>query len=221
MSESTGARLRVILLDDHPVMRRGLELLLKLEYSIDVVGSFRSSAELFAGHKHVRADVIVTDYALAKGDVDGQRLIRSLKQHIPHARILVMSTHCNAGTVAMAMRAGADGFIGKNQSLPELVLAIQAIAAGRVYPSGEQVQAIGSTEPSGVEAADELLGFSRLSPREREVLRCVLDGMSISEIAAKFSRQVTTISAQKNSAFRKLGIRTNNELFKIWHQLDR
>ena len=61
----------------------------------------------------------------------------------------------------------------------------------------------------------------KLSPREREVFRCVLDGMSVTEIAAKFSRGITTISAQKNSAFRKLGIRTNNELFKIRHLLDK
>ncbi|GLQ86865.1 response regulator transcription factor [Dyella flagellata] len=219
MSESTEARVRVILVDDHPVMLRGLELLLKREYSFDVVGSFRNGQELFAVQNTIHADVVVTDYALAKGDVDGHRLIRSLKQHFPQARILVMSSHCNPGTVAMAMRSGAHGFIGKSQSLAEVAIAIRAVAAGRVYPAGAQAEAVSPAASSDEEASDELLDCAKLSPREREVLRCVLDGMSISSIANKFSRQITTISAQKNSAFRKLGIRTNNELFKIWHQL--
>jgi DNA-binding NarL/FixJ family response regulator len=214
-------RLRVILLDDHEVIRRGLELLLKQEFSIDVVGSFRSSRELFAALRDTRVDVIIVDYALGPSDVDGLNLIRALKVRFPRERILVMSSHHNPATVALAMRAGAHGFVGKGQNPSDLILAIRAVAAGRTY-LGEYPEATpGSAKPSSDKAGDELLGYARLSPREREVLRCVLDGMSVTEIAAKFFRGITTISAQKNSAFRKLGIRTNNELFKIRHLLDR
>jgi DNA-binding NarL/FixJ family response regulator len=217
-----GTRLRVMLLDDHEVIRRGLELLLKQEYSIDVVGSFRSSRELFAALKDTRADVIIVDYALGPSDVDGLNLIRALKVRFPHERILVMSSHHNPATVALAMRAGAHGFVGKGQSQSDLITAIRAVAAGRVYVEEHLAAHLSSVKSSAEEkAGDELLGYARLTPREREVLRCVLDGMSVTEIAAKFFRGITTISAQKNSAFRKLGIRTNNELFKIRHLLDK
>ncbi|GGA28281.1 response regulator transcription factor [Dyella nitratireducens] len=221
MSDSMGARLRVMLLDDHEVIRRGLELLLKQEYSVDVVGSFRTSRELFAALKDTRADVVIADYALGPSDVDGLNLIRALKIRFPSERILVMSSHHNPATVALAIRAGAHGFVGKGQDQADLMLAIRAVASGRTYLSRDLAAAIGSTAESGEAAGDELVGYSKLSPREREVLRCVLDGMSVTEIAAKFSRGITTISAQKNSAFRKLGIRTNNELFKIRHLLDK
>ncbi|WP_158628806.1 response regulator [Dyella choica] len=214
------ARLRVMLLDDHEIMRRGLELLLKQEYSLEVVGSFRASRELFAALKEVSADVIVSDYALGSTDVDGLRLIRALKRRYPRTRILVMSSHHHSGTAASAIRAGAHGFIGKSQDPSDLLLAIRTIAAGRTYLCRELAQTTGSPVSFGPGAGDESLGHSKLSPQEREVLRCLLDGMSVTAIAAKFSRAVTTISAQKHAAFRKLGIRSNSELFKTRYLRD-
>ncbi|GLQ86864.1 response regulator [Dyella flagellata] len=215
------ARLRVMLLDDHEVMRHALEFLLRQQYSLDVVGSFRTSAELFAALKQICADVILCDYALGRADIDGLNLIRRLKQHAPHARILMMSADEDAGTASLAMRAGAHGFVCKKQDSSDLFLAIRTVAKGRTYLCPELLQAIEAPAPAGVEAGNELLGYARLSPREREVLRCLLDGMSVTQIAKKFSREVTTISAQKHAAFRKLGIHTNNELFKIHKMLGR
>ncbi|WP_158628710.1 helix-turn-helix transcriptional regulator [Dyella choica] len=120
------------------------------------------------------------------------------------------------------MRAGAHGFIGKTQHESERHVAIRAVAAGRTYFSQHLANAIDPIHPAKpsdepvADRGDELLDTFKLSAREHEVLRCLLNGMSITAIAKTFSRSVTTISAQKHSAFRKLGLRTNHELFRVW-----
>jgi len=215
--------LRVMLLDDHEVMRRGLELLLKQEHLLDVIGSFTTSRELFAALREKTADVLIVDYSLGPTEVDGLNLIRALKVRFPNEKVLVMSAHYNAATIALAMKAGARGFIGKGQDQKELIMAIRAVAAGRVYLSKEMSRELASqpTELSEHTGESALINDVKLSPREREVLRCYLDGMSVTEIATKFSRSITTISAQKTAAYRKLSIRNDSELFKIRHQLER
>ncbi|BDU20030.1 response regulator transcription factor [Dyella sp. GSA-30] len=223
MSSSLIAPLRLMLLDDHEVVRRGLELLLSQETYFEVAGSFTTSHDLFAALQKERADVLVVDYSLGPAEVDGLNLIRALRVRFPNEKILVVSAHYNAATVALAMKAGAKGFVGKAQGHKELVSAIRAVALGKTYLSPEMALEIaGGKDESPSVLTDEraLTQDVKLSPREREVLRCYLDGMSVSQIAAKFSRSITTISAQKSAAFRKLGIRTDSELFKIQHLLE-
>lgn len=226
MSGSFVAPLRLMLLDDHEVVRRGLELLLAQEMYFEVVGSFTTSQELFAALQKERVDVLVVDYSLGPAEVDGLNLIRALRVRFPQEKVLVVSAHYNAATVALAMKAGAKGFVGKAQGHKELAIAIRAVAAGRSYLSPEMATEMANEmaserdDPSLSTGERALTDHVKLSPREREVLRCYLDGMSVSQIAAKFSRSITTISAQKSAAFRKLGIRTDSELFKIRHLLE-
>jgi two-component system, NarL family, captular synthesis response regulator RcsB len=222
MSSSLVTPLRLMLLDDHEVVRRGLELLLTQGEHFEIAGSFTTSQELFAALQKDRVDVLVVDYSLGPAEVDGLNLIRALKVRFPHEKILVVSAHYNAATVALAMKAGAKGFVGKAQGHKELVTAIRAVAVGKTYLSPEMALEISGGREGSSLLTDEraLTDDIKLSPREREVLRCYLDGMSVSQIAAKFSRSITTISAQKSAAFRKLGIRTDSELFKIRHLLE-
>ncbi|RUL78225.1 response regulator transcription factor [Dyella choica] len=224
MSDTMTPRLRVMLLEDHVLVRHAMELLLKHEYGLDVTGSFCTPRELFEALKQNRPDVVVTDYALGAADTDGAKLLRSLHLHYPSVRVLVVSSHCNTATIALAKKVGAHGFIGKTQHESELHFAIRAVAAGRTYFSQYLVDTIDPIHPAKpsdkpvADLGDELLDAFKLSAREHEVLRCMLDGMSITAIAKKFSRSVTTISAQKHSAFRKLGLRNNHELFKVRYQ---
>ena len=224
MSDATMPRLRVMLLEDHVLVRRGMELLLKQEYGLEVVGSFGTSRQLFEALKADRPDVVVTDYALGPTETDGAKLLHALRLHHPHLRILVVSSHGNAATMAVAQKAGAHGFIGKGEHESKLYLAIRAVAAGRTYFSRQLIDPAPLMKPThrrdepGSELGDEWLDTFQLSTREHEVLRCLLDGQSITAIARKFSRSVTTISAQKHSAFRKLGLGNDQELFKLRYQ---
>jgi DNA-binding NarL/FixJ family response regulator len=158
---------------------------------------------MMAALRSTPADVLLIDYALGCNDIDGLNLIRALRVRFPDSRILVSSSHDNPATTALALKAGAAGFVGKSRELGELVQVIRQVASGP--PQAGAVLA-----PDGSPAHG-----AALSPREQEVLRCCLDGMSVTQIAAKFSRSVKTISGQKQAALRKLGVRNDSELFKM------
>ncbi|MDZ4360214.1 MAG: response regulator transcription factor [Variovorax sp.] len=223
MTHLAAQPLRLMVLDDHAVVRHGLIVRLADEPDLTVVGSHTTSRELLEAMATLRVDIVLMDFSLGPSDIDGLNLIRALKVRHPLSKTIVVSAHYGAATVALALKAGARGYVGKNQELGELVAAIRTVSKGRIYLHPDMAADIAphadaSPGPTDVEA---LTKDPRLSPREREVLRCCLEGKSVTQIAAKFSRNVNTISTQKQAAFRKLGIRTDSELFKLRHQLDK
>ncbi|HEY4316231.1 MAG TPA: response regulator transcription factor [Herbaspirillum sp.] len=227
-------RLRVALLDDHAAILHGLAARLAQERDIDIVGAFSGSQEMISTLQSTPADFLLIDYALGHNDIDGHNLIRLLKIRFPKARIIVTSAHDNQATVTLAIQAGASGFVGKGQNLDDLVTAIRTVARGDTYlppevaaeldSRGAQQQVPQPAAPNGLgsepDDASILQGNAELTPREREVLRCFLSGMSVAQIAEKFSRSNKTISTQKQAGYRKLGIRSDAEFFQIHHQLD-
>ena len=148
-----------------------------------------------------------------------QSLIRALRVKFPSCHILVLSTHHDPATVSLAMRVGARGFVGKGEEMAQLVKAIRKVAAGAVYLSTDMTYRLAETVTSdtgqGRGDAPDALVQAELTSREQEVIRCYLAGMTVSEIAEKFNRSIKTISTQKTAAFRKLGVTSNNELFKL------
>jgi two-component system, NarL family, captular synthesis response regulator RcsB len=230
--------IRVAILDDHAVVRHGIKAHLAEQHDIAVVASFERSRDLLEWLKTNRVDVIVLDYSLGPGEIDGLNLIQLIHSRFADCRILVASGFSAPVTVTLTARAGASGFFSKEQSLFELVRAIRKVHAGGKYfdstlgldvasavamPSSK-AGAPSDSSPDGSQASgDESRFASRtrlpLSPREHEVLRCCLEGMTISDIAMKFSRSPKTISAQKHAAYRKLGIRSDYELFGMSQEL--
>ncbi|NUU00905.1 response regulator transcription factor [Herbaspirillum robiniae] len=227
MTWTSAPTVRIALLDDHAVVRYGLAGRLSEEPDFQVVGMFATSREMMAALRVTPADLLLIDYSLGSNDIDGLNLIRALKVRFPDSKILVSSSHYNPATVALAMKAGARGFVGKSQELTELIQAIRTVSLGRVHLNNAmaaELSSMLSTEaaegaPGDEPVSDSLAESNELSPREREVLRCCLDGMTVTQIGEKFARSVKTISGQKQSAFRKLGVRNDSELFKIQHQL--
>jgi two-component system capsular synthesis response regulator RcsB len=228
MRWSVVSPLRIVLVDDHALIRDALKIRLSLEPDFKVVGIHATSRELMDGLREHPADLIVLDYQLSDGELDGLRLIQLVHNHYPELRIVIFSSLERPATVNMSIRAGANGFVGKSQETDELLRAIRMVALNRIYLAPAMaaeleklpVPQLSESEvdqafDGGVALADN----PELSPKEREVLRCCLDGLSVSQVAAKFSRSRKTISGQKQSAFRKLGIRTDTELFKLQTQL--
>lgn len=219
--------IRVVILDDHAIVQLGIANYLTEMSSIKLVASFGKSRDLIRWLEANRADVVLLDYTLGPDEIDGLDLVKLINTRFPDCRMLMMSSNDTSATVNMTMRAGALGFFGKSEDLGELARAIRVVASGHSFLSAELSNRIrwgmptdslgaeprdasGDDKPSpdSCSAADLLL-----SPREHEVLRCFLAGMSVSEIASKFFRSPKTISAQKQSAYRKLGIRNDAELF--------
>ncbi|WP_063551107.1 response regulator transcription factor [Burkholderia territorii] len=223
---TTNPKIAVALLDDHPIVTFGLALRLQDEPDIVLAGRYASASDLMAAlnARAVRIDVLVTDYQLRPGDIDGISLIRLLKIKMPGVKIVVSSAFHTLSTVTLAMNAGARGFVGKEEPLERLVTVVRKVARGAhcvdslldaeggVYRAASAARAENGT--SCASPAQETL-----TRREREVLRCVATGMSVSDIATKFRRSLKTISTQKQSAYRKLGIRTDFEFYAIVDEL--
>lgn len=217
-------RVRIALLDDHAVVRHGLISHLAAEPGIEVVGAYGSSRELIQGMAQAPANILLLDYSLGRDEMDGVSLIRALRARFPECRILVLSAHHEPATVSLALRVGARGFVGKGEDMANLVKAIRTVAAGALYLSADMSHQVASTtNPDGTGKGadgDDVLQRASLSARELEVIRCYLAGLTVTEIAEKFSRSIKTISAQKAAAFRKLGVTSNNGLFKIMGRLE-
>ncbi|MFY3630768.1 response regulator [Achromobacter xylosoxidans] len=216
--------LTVAIVDDHAVVRNGLVTHLQAEMDLEITGVYASGNAMIAGLVQNPADVLLVDYALGPEEIDGISLIRALRSKFPQCRIVVLSAYSDPSTVALILRAGARGFVSKTQDMVEVLNAIRVVARGAVYLEEDMAFRLSEvTTNRGVVTDDNIedavLGTA-LSAREREVIRCFLDGMTVTQIAEKFNRSIKTISTQKASAFRKLGVSSNNGLFKIRHLID-
>lgn len=215
-----------MLLDDHAMLRQGIELGLSNETDLHVVGSFGTAKELLEALARRPADVVVMDFILAPSDNDGLSLIQALNRRFSQCRPLIVCSHYTPATVSLSLKAGCWGILGKTQNLTELITAIRTVAQGRIYLQPCMVPALQGMQSmlevvsmkSKMDYATPLRLHACLTPKEQEVLRCFLDGMSVNSIAAKFSRSASTISTQKQSAYRKLGIKNDSELFKFTQQ---
>lgn len=229
--KADAARLRLMLLDDHEFILHGMAHVLASQADIQVVSTHNTSRSLLEALRTTEVDIVVLDYSLSPGEVDGLNLIKAVGGRYPNIRVIVISSLHTPATVALSLRCGAAGFVGKELGSDELIRAVRTVAGGGIYLHADMEGELHcnnvATHPLEASEAEEgqpvaaLLQMKSLTLREREVLRCCLDGLSVTKIAQKFSRSIKTISAQKQSAYRKLGVRTDNELFKQRAQLER
>lgn len=196
--------LKVALLDDHDVVRHGSHLHLSTDPRFDVVGNHASTRALVNTLQQHQVDVAVVDYTLGEGDLQGMELLRMLRRRFPQVRVLMFSANVHHVMVSNALAAGAAGVVSKGESLEELARAVSRVAAGHTHVP--------------INYRDEHAEL-RLSPSEREVLQLCLAGMTVTDIALQRRRSIKTISTQKHAAFRKLGLRTDRDLFTLRHQL--
>lgn len=223
--------IRIAILDDHPIVRFGVAARLESEMDFHIVGNYETSQDMIQGLQETPADILLIDYSLGPVEIDGISLIRALRIKYPDSHVIVLSSHYTPATVSMTMQVGARGFVGKCQDLDNVVQAIRRVVAGGTYldedmkyrlPDASQDAPSPSEDKGKGEAPEkDILPKTVLSPREREVIRCYLDGLSVSEIAEKFGRSIKTISTQKSTAFRKLGVTSDNELFKLKHMVEK
>ncbi|MCC7634544.1 response regulator transcription factor [Stenotrophomonas rhizophila] len=189
------------LLDDHQVVLHGMSIKLRERDDMAVVGAWTGSRALLESLATRPVDVLLMDYCLTRDEIDGCQLIALLRTHHPQMRILVVSAHHSALIVDAALRAGAHGYVCKTVDWPVLIEAILRVAGNHRYLS---------------QADQDWFGTDRqLSPRERDVLRHSLAGDSVSALAERQGLSEKTISTQKRSAYRKLGLHGDADLFRL------
>jgi len=170
-------------------------------------------------------DILVLDYMLGEDQLDGLQMVKQLRLHYPQLKILVSSAVEKPAIVQLLLKAGVQGFVGKSHDQEVLIDAIHQICRGKRFLTPDMMLELDKFQESDREMHDYLtprqagdditLMLRELSPREIEVIRCYLDGLSITQIAGKYARSRKTISGQKQTALRKLGLRSDLELFKL------
>lgn len=220
----TRAPLRIAVLDDHPLIGKAIQYSLLQETDLQLVAVFTHRQEMMPAIERAEFDLLVLDYLLGDQELDGLQLVRQLHTHYPDLPILVSSSVESPAVVQLVIKAGARGYIGKSKDLSELICAIRQVAAGKRFLSYDMQLEIEKLQESDKELKEYIkprtsnedipVLIRELSPRELEVIRCYLRGMTLPQIAAKYSRSRKTISGQKQSALRKLGLRSDIELFK-------
>jgi len=207
--------IRVTLVDDHPIVRRGLKDTLSAEADIVVVGEAARSEEVLAALSASPCDVVLLDISLpGRGGLD---VLKDIRRSFPDVRVLVVSTHDESQYAVRAMRAGAAGYLTKTSPPEELVRAVRQLMRTGRYINEEVGAALAQF------AQDDRPGppHERLSDREHEVLRLLTAGKTVSDIASELSLSVKTVSTYRSRLVEKLAVRTTSDLvrYALQHKL--
>lgn len=209
--------IRVLLADDHAVVRAGLAMLLNAQSDMEVTGEAGNGAEAVRCVQEAAPDLVVMD--LSMGPHSGLEAISKIRSSSAGPKILILSMHTDASYVRMALAAGASGYVAKSVADTELLTAIRAVAQGRTFvdlafgePAIGQETMKASHRASKAKPADPV---HRLSGREREVLSRVAQGFTNLQIAESLGVSVKSIETYRARVLEKLGLRTRAELVRF------
>lgn len=200
--------MRILVADDHRVVRKGLRLLLEMQAGLQVVGEASTGPEAVALARRLKPDLIILDLAMPSGA--GMESLQALARE---ARVLVLTMHDDIEYVRGVLQAGGSGYVLKEAADTDLLAAIEAVAAGKTYVYPTLAAALLQVTPAQREET------ASLSPRELEVLKLVALGHTNQEIADLLKVGVRTVETYKERLCEKLGLHTRPELVR--YALDR
>lgn len=201
--------IRIVLADDHPLVRMGVRQILSTKLGFSIVGEAGDVGALFDRLSQGNCDVVVTDLCMPCAcHTDGLPMLEAIRQRFPAVRIVVLTMQENAAMLKSALDAGACAVLGKGSGLNELGRAIVAAYQRRRYVARAKARAAAGS-PRHIVMNESL---TTLSPKEVEVIRLYVGGMSVSDMAQYLGRSVKTVSTHKISAMKKLGIDSDAEL---------
>jgi NarL family two-component system response regulator LiaR len=203
MTISSSQPIRVMLVDDHTMVRRGLATFLRVFVDLQLAGEAESGAAAIQLCGEILPDVVLMDMLMP--DMDGATATRAIRQQFPQVQVLMLTSFKEGDLIRNALEAGAIGYLLKDVSADELVRAIRAAHAGRVTLSPEAAQAL-------VQITQQLPipGFD-LTEREREVLTLMVEGLNNTQIAGRLTVSPSTIKSHVSNILSKLGVASRTE----------
>lgn len=204
MTKKKSDTIRILLVDDHPIVRDGIKSHLSSFDNLAVVGEAANGLEAVQKAIELLPDVVIMDINLP--DINGLEATKRLLQALPDTRVLILSMHDDRNYVIESLRVGARGYVLKDTSPADLVNAIRQVHRGGAFFDPSVSNVLFDMKSIPAEPAPEAV-ISDLTPREREILALVAKGLSNKEIASKLFLSVRTVEAHRENIMRKLDIR--------------
>jgi two-component system response regulator NreC len=208
------AKTRIVLADDHAILREGIRALLEDQPDMAVVGEAADGRRAVELAREQSPDLVVMDIGMPL--LNGLEATRQIKREYPQVSVLVLTMHDNEEYVAQILAAGASGYVLKRAASSELVTAIRAVAAGQSYLSPAVtkllIEGYIGRQPAAPAVVDP---FDTLTAREREVLQLVAEGHTNSQIAKLLNISLKTVKAHRSNLMQKLGLHDRGELIKV------
>ena len=203
---------RVLIVDDHPVVRQGIKLMIEAEPDLTICGEAQTEQQARKMVRELKPDALLVDLSLSEGD--GFNVVRDVHAHFPETRVLVLSMHDEAIYAERLLAEGASGYIMKQAATDQLVTALRTVLRGERFVSESLKRSL--------ETRREVDGgpSSRLSARELQVISLIGRGLGTREIADSLSLSVKTVETHRLTIKRKLALDTNAQLVQYaikWH----
>lgn len=205
--------IRVILVDDHRIMREGLRVLLRSAPDITVVGDAENGGAAVALAQRLTPGVVILDLDMPGGD--GAAALQALQEKMPDVRVLILTMHAEQERLLPLLEAGARGYLSKAAASLDLIEAIRVVAAGEVYVRPAAARLLAAAIIPQRADATARSRFNMLSSREKTILRSVAEGYSGAEIARKLEISSKTVDAYKRRVEEKLGFRHRTDYVRF------
>ncbi|MBA2354980.1 MAG: response regulator [Luteitalea sp.] len=202
--------IRIVLVDDHALVRQGFRRILEEEQGLAVVGEAGNAQDGVAMVRQLKPDVVLMDMAMP--DANGIHAAREILRERPDTRILVLSMYSDAQYVRSALDAGVSGYILKSALETDLTRAVRAVASGQQYLSPELSSVLIRALRDRQQAPQEVDVFDQLTPREKQVLQLIAHGKSNKEIAVVLNLSVNTVAVHRSNLMSTLGVHKAAEL---------
>jgi two-component system, NarL family, response regulator NreC len=201
-------RIRILLADDHALVRQGFKMILAAQADMEIVGEAGNGREAVQLCEELRPDIVVMDVAMP--ELNGIEATRRLATALPHTRVIALSMHKDSVYVREILRAGARGYLLKDSPAGDLVSAVRSVASGESYLSPGVSNAVLDDYRRHVTNPIDLL-----TTREREVLQMIAEGKTNKEIAGVLNLSVYTVDAHRGRIMEKLNLHSINELVRF------
>lgn len=203
---------RLLLVDDHAVVRSGLRMLLSAESDVEIVGEASTAGQAMEAASHIRPDVILMDIGLP--DLSGIDATREIKKRFPEIAIVALTIHEDQEYFFKMLEAGASGYVPKRAAPEELLIAIRAAAAGEVYLYPSLAKLLVNDYLTQDHPAEEKANLDGLTEREHEVLTYLAEGANNEKIASALVISPKTVERHRENIMRKLNLHSRSELVR-------
>jgi len=210
----SGERIRILIADDHAVLRAGLRMLLEAQPDMTVVGEAADGEETIALTERLAPDLVLLDITMP--GVGGLEALRQIKTAHPDTKVLVLTMHDDEGYLRQVLEAGGSGYVLKRAADTELLSAIRAVHTGGTFLHAEHIRILLESAPDreGEQQEEGDDSYERLSQREREVLRLIALGYTNRQAAEQLYLSVKTVETYKARLMSKLGLHSRAELVR-------